>query len=291
MPVVGLSLSALLGSVFVVAGVAKVLRPGAWRHSLAGYRLARPHAVAAAAVPALEIGIGALLLAGVAAAAWAALFMLACFSVALGVELAAGTPPPGCGCLLPSDRPPGPASLLRNAALGVVAPAAALGVRPALGETFWVATYALLWLAVAGLVAVVLALYRQVGLLHLRLGPRGAFEHDGEGLPLGTPAPDGLRSTLLVFTSPTCPVCKQIVPGLRAVASDHGLTVVHAREEDAQGRALHDAFEVPGTPYAVFVGADGQVRAKGAVNTLEQLEGLVATGRRRESEGVLGHVA
>jgi hypothetical protein len=33
------------------------------------------------------------------------------------------------------------------------------------------------------------------------------------------------------------------------------------------------------------------VRAKGAVNTLEQLEGLVATGRRRESEGVLGHVA
>jgi hypothetical protein len=39
---------------------------------------------------------------------------------------------------------------------------------------------------------------------------------------------------------------------------------------------------VPGTPYAVYVDKAGLVRAKGTVNTLEQLEGLVVTGRARE---------
>jgi hypothetical protein len=40
-----------------------------------------------------------------------------------------------------------------------------------------------------------------------------------------------------------------------------------------------NSFDVPGTPYAVYVGADGAVRAKGTVNTLEQLESVVVTGR------------
>ena len=207
------------------------------------------------------------------------------------MELAAGTPPSACGCMPVSARPPGLATLCRNGLLAAWAVAAALDLRLVLGGTFWVTSYAAVWLALAALIVLVLALYRQVGVLHLRLGPRGAFEHDGESLPLGAAVPGGLRTTLVVFTSETCPVCRQILPGLRALASDHGIGVLHAREEDGEGRALHDAYEVPGTPYAVFVGVDGTVRSKGAVNSLEQLEGLVVTGRRREREGALGHAA
>jgi hypothetical protein len=291
MPGVELPLHHLLGVLLVGAALAKLVRRDAWRRSLSGYRLARPAGAVAWAVPAAELLIGAGLVAGRPAAGWAAAVLLSAFSVGLGVELAAGTPPPGCGCLVPSTRPPGPLSLVRNGCLIAAAVAVAAGVRPVLGDAFWIASYVALWAAVAGLGALVLALYRQVGLLHLRLGPRGAFEHDGEGLELGAPAPRALRHALVVFTSASCPICHQIVPGLRAIASDHGVQVVHARDEDAEGRALHEEYAVPGTPYAVYVGLDGSVRAKGAVNTLEQLEGLIATGRRREQQRVVGHVA
>jgi hypothetical protein len=39
------------------------------------------------------------------------------------------------------------------------------------------------------------------------------------------------------------------------------------------------------------VGGDGSVRAKGAVNTLEQLESVVVTGRAREREGAVSNAA
>jgi hypothetical protein len=38
---------------------------------------------------------------------------------------------------------------------------------------------------------------------------------------------------------------------------------------------------VPGTPYAVVLDALGVVRAKGTVNNLEQMEGLVDTATAR----------
>src|SRR5262249_39563460 len=116
------------------------------------------------------------------------------------------------------------------------------------------------------------------------LGPRGAFEHEGEGLPLGEPAPEGLEGSLVVFTSEACPICAQIVPGIRPLSSDHALHVEHARYEDEMGRRLHDWSMLPGTPYAVYIAEGGLVRAKGAVNPLERLEGGVITGRARERE-------
>jgi hypothetical protein len=39
-------------------------------------------------------------------------------------------------------------------------------------------------------------------------------------------------------------------------------------------------WRVPGTPFAVHV-VDGKVAAKGTVNTLEQLDSLLAAGRGR----------
>lgn len=290
MPTVEAPLAIALGAVFLIAAAGKLTRIGRFREALAGYRIARPAAVVAWLVPLAEVAVGVALVAGLNAAGWAALGLLAIFSAALAVELATGSAPPSCGCLVPGSGAPGPLSLVRNAVLGAVAAAIGLGVSVRLGEGFWFATYAVLWIAVAGLALLVVALYRQVGVLHMRVAPTGAFEHDAEGIPLGDPAPDGTAGALVVFTSVTCPICAQIEHGLGALQSDHAVPVMHARDDDRGGAELHRQFGVPGTPYAVYVDGDGIVRAKGAVNTLEQLEGLVITGRNREREGMLGHV-
>jgi len=178
---------------------------------------------------------------------------------------------------------------------------------------WWAASYLILWLLVLVLCAVVVALARQVGTLHLRLGPRGALELDEEGPPLGErppPAqlayPDGVElraaepgvARLLLFVSPGCRLCEQVLPGLPAVAaaaglegvaiSDHGLGETRAAFGDDRhgvpvtaGPEVAVAWGVPGTPYAVVVDEGGVVAAKGTPNNLEQLEGLVDSARRR----------
>src|SRR3954463_3792896 len=79
-------IGALLGGLFLVAGVGKLARRDAFARALAGYRLARPKRPVAWMVPAAEVAVGAALVAGFPAAGWAALAMLAVFSLALGVE-------------------------------------------------------------------------------------------------------------------------------------------------------------------------------------------------------------
>jgi hypothetical protein len=44
---------------------------------------------------------------------------------------------------------------------------------------------------------------------------------------------------------------------------------------------LSQRYAIPGTPYIVVIDSMGVVRAKGTVNNLEQLEGLVDTAARR----------
>jgi len=87
-----------------------------------------------------------------------------------------------------------------------------------------------LWIVVLALLAVVLALTRQVGVLHERIAPAGALmmqprSHCGEPVPvidvtdlngqalkIGAARSDGL-STLVLFVSPTCPVCESLAAG------------------------------------------------------------------------------
>jgi methylamine dehydrogenase accessory protein MauD len=170
-----------------------------------------------------------------------------------------------------------------------------------------------LWVLVAVLCATVIALARQVGVLHLRLGPRGALEIDDEGPPLGERI-DALTTTdvsgapvtvaargeaqLLLFVSPGCPVCDRVLPSVAAMARGGELmpyVLVDAGRDEAiamlDGRRLQaplvpdgelaGALAVPGTPYAVVVDAEGVVRAKGTVNDLEQIEGLTGTAMSR----------
>ncbi|MGM0634213.1 MAG: thiol-disulfide isomerase, partial [Pseudomonadota bacterium] len=90
----------------------------------------------------------------------------------------------------------------------------------------------LLTLVVLALVFAVIALARQIGILHTRLAPAGALmttagpkpgeKIDNMSIPdiHGTPVDIGAtgqpagaaKPQLLLFVSPTCPVCKELVP-------------------------------------------------------------------------------
>jgi methylamine dehydrogenase accessory protein MauD len=174
----------------------------------------------------------------------------------------------------------------------------------------WVLNVALV-LAVLALSAVVLALVRQVGVLHERIAPLGALVTSA-GPEIGTTMPtltwqamDGAavelsnerdRSTLLFFLSPTCPVCKKLLPVLFSLQRDEGdwLDIVlasdgkpkeHAAFAEREkltpfpyvlSRALGLEFRVSQLPYAAVIDAAGVVRAKGLVNSREQLESLLS---------------
>src|SRR5580658_6975176 len=90
-----------------------------------------------------------------------------------------------------------------------------------------------LWLVVIALSVALLAVIRQLGVLHERIAPVGALmlakglkvgesapeiaaqDLEGRAMTLGSVRADG-RATLIVFVSPTCPVCKTLLPALKS---------------------------------------------------------------------------
>ena len=174
----------------------------------------------------------------------------------------------------------------------------------------------MLWIVVVALALVVLALARQVGVLHERITPVGALMM-GKGLTVGAPAPEitvtdrsggalciggaraSGRSLLLVFVSPTCPVCKSLVPMLKAsrraeaswleivLASDGDPTEQEhyiAREGLGEFRyvlstALGLALQVGRLPFAALIDGSGTLRARGLINSREHLESLFEAKR------------
>jgi methylamine dehydrogenase accessory protein MauD len=160
------------------------------------------------------------------------------------------------------------------------------------------------------LAILVFALARQVGVLHERVAPMGAMASD-HGPAVGDAAPpisvatlDGghleiggaaatARSRLLLFVSPSCPVCKKLLPIARSLASAERLEVVLVGDgEAAEQRAMIQefrlghlpyvnspqlgmAYQVGKLPYAVLIDAQGIIRAKGLVNSREHLESLI----------------
>ena len=174
-----------------------------------------------------------------------------------------------------------------------------------------------LWIAVVVLTAVVVALVRQIGVLYERVAPAGALMVSrgpavGDRAPLvaaaalaggvrevGGVRADG-RSTLLFFLSPTCPVCKELLPALRAIGREESAWLDLVLASDGP-RAEHETFarrerlddlpyllsaplgvtyEVGKLPYAVLIDGAGVVRAKGLVNTREHLESLLEAHAR-----------
>ncbi|HZF25879.1 MAG TPA: hypothetical protein VEZ88_06420 [Steroidobacteraceae bacterium] len=180
----------------------------------------------------------------------------------------------------------------------------------------WVAI-ALLWVVVVCLALVILALARQIGVLHERLPQVGALKlaqalNAGQPAPIvdivdmsGTPRqiggahPQG-RDTLVVFVSPTCPVCKSLLPSLRSIrrrerpavevvlASD-GSRLEHADFIEKEGlqeftyvlsEPLGLAYGAGRLPYAVLMDGGGIVRASGLVNSREHLDSLFEAKER-----------
>jgi methylamine dehydrogenase accessory protein MauD len=168
---------------------------------------------------------------------------------------------------------------------------------------------ALLWLAVLALGLLVWALSRQVGVLFERVAPMGALVTDA-GPAVGQPSPIfdlvGLQSeqvaiggpqaqpTLLFFLAPTCPVCKKLIPILKHLARDEASTLRLVLASDGEGDHLQFmrdqglqtmpyllstelgmSYRVSRLPYAVLMDHQGTVRAKGLVNSREQLDSLL----------------
>lgn len=176
--------------------------------------------------------------------------------------------------------------------------------------------HTILWVLVVVLALVVLALARQVSLLHARISPVGALML-ARGLTVGAPVPElavedlagahlhigGARADgkclLVMFVSPTCPVCKVLLPVLKSSRRDEQawLEIVLASDgETAAQRAFVAAagleafryvvdeglgrqFQVGRLPYAVLVDAGGILRARGLINSREHLESLFEAQR------------
>jgi methylamine dehydrogenase accessory protein MauD len=170
-----------------------------------------------------------------------------------------------------------------------------------------------LWVAVLALGGTVLALARQIGVLHERVAPLGALMTDraadvgdkarpfeladiyGGKVKIGGERAGG-RSQLLLFVSPACPVCKKLLPVARSFArserrqlelvligdGDRGEHEAMAKEHGLDGVPLLIApvigmsYGIGKLPYAVLVDDAGVVRAKGLVNSREHLESLIA---------------
>jgi hypothetical protein len=148
----------------------------------------------------------------------------------------------------------------------------------------WVVSYVLLWLAVLGLSVVVVGLLRQVGVLHTRLRPLGVhFAGEGPDRLVAAPPVRGVdygdhTMTVVAFSSPTCDVCRALLPSLRAMERQYrDLRLVEVSlAEDTQ--PVFSAFRVRSTPYVVTVDRHGVVQGRGVANSLEQVEVLVEEG-------------
>ena len=107
--------------------------------------------------------------------------------------------------------------------------------------------------------------------------------------------PDGFH-TLILFISPTCPVCKSLVPTAKSLANTerNRLQLMFASDGDkleqhqayakdlnlgnypyVLSEKLGMGYEVSKLPFAVLIGADGTLQSKGLVNTREHLESLI----------------
>jgi len=170
----------------------------------------------------------------------------------------------------------------------------------------------ILWILILALLTVVLALFRQVGILYERVAPLG-IRKPSSGLKAGEKMPalelqtlDGRplrlsggpgkgKSTLLFFLSPSCPVCKRLLPVLQAIRNSEAgwLEIVLAGDGDkkehrawlkAQGMEswpyvlspqLGMTMRVGQLPFAALVDESGILLARNPVNNAEQIESML----------------
>jgi methylamine dehydrogenase accessory protein MauD len=157
---------------------------------------------------------------------------------------------------------------------------------------------------------------RQLGVLHERIAPVGALML-AKGLKVGDSAPQiavqdlegrsitvgaartDERAALIMFVSPTCPVCKALLPALKSslAAERDWLDIILASDGEIASQRefvlahrlggfpyvvsapLGISYQVSRLPFAVLIDAQGVLRARGIVNSREHLESLFEAKR------------
>jgi hypothetical protein len=289
--VLGLVARFVLALVLAGSAVLKLASPGSSRASLGTFgiegEISRWGAWGVLVV--IELGLAVGIVAGSDQAALLAAALMTMFAAALLGALLRGRAGAPCACF-GSRSTVSWRSVGRNLAL-----AACFAVLPLLPERS-LSTDEWLGLGLAAslllslcLAVAVVALAREVGMLRLRLGPAAALEIPEEGPELGTRTDlidrfeRGAQSelALAVFTSQGCRVCRALEPAVSSLAGDPAVAV-EVFDEVADAEAWRE-LGIPGSPFAIALGPDGAVLAKGTFNNLAQLESVLATASRRRA--------
>ena len=171
----------------------------------------------------------------------------------------------------------------------------------------------ILWVVVILLLITVFALARQIGVLHERVAPAGAlmplsgpkvgelaprFELAGldqKNYVIGGERQDD-KAMMIFFISPNCPICLELLPTVLLLArrehsvlnllfaSDGGTVEEH--QDYVSSHHIEDypylistelglGLGVNKLPFAVLIDKNGILRAKGLVNSREQLDSLI----------------
>ena len=183
----------------------------------------------------------------------------------------------------------------------------------------WLASYVVLWLVVFALAFLLAGALRQLGLIQLRLGDDPGALITDTGLERGAQAPDFIAANseteepvtlselpaaprLLVFASPGCLSCRELIPGLNEVRKTRQgefdfLVVCRGDIESCRAFGRMNRLEAPMvvdttgqiekdylvtlTPFAYLLDHEGNVVIRGVANDWRQLESLL------EQEGTL----
>ena len=172
-------------------------------------------------------------------------------------------------------------------------------------EGIWLVSYIVLWILVLALGALVLLLYRQLGIMYL--GSAEGVSRDG--LPKGTPAPDFTltdqyghqqrvaayrgRPLLLIFGSAGCSPCRILMPQLDEWLAAHpemGIIWLNMNSPEETLKYVSDVgatvpvvpttpddkiaerYRVRVTPFSFMIDENGVIRTKGLVNTKAGLD-------------------
>ena len=168
----------------------------------------------------------------------------------------------------------------------------------------------LLWALVIILTVMVLALARQVGVLNDRVAPAGALTptsgpkigeltkqidtNDLEGNIINIGGAENTKSILVLFISPSCPVCKTLVPTAISLSKHEKIDLIFASDGGSifehqtyvkdlsldnypyvLSESLGIHYGVSKLPFALLIDEGGVLIGKGLVNTREHLESLV----------------
>jgi hypothetical protein len=273
----------LLAAVLLLAVALKCRAPRRSADALATYGVpARVRLPGLAAVVGVEVAAAIALLADAMWAPYLGAVLLTVFTVVSAAALLHGKAGAPCACFGASSRL-GLGAVWRNAALAVAFASVPLLPTRTPSAVGWLAIALVVAFAcIVALAIAVLALTREVGLLHLRLAPDAALDIAEEGPPVGSrvdvPRSADTPLTLAIFSSEGCRLCQTLAPVIESLGVGSLLDV--AVFDEVRDADVWERLGIPGSPYAVALDRNGGVHAKGTFNSYGQLEGIVATAER-----------